>query len=246
MAEMTATVEIIAVHTYEVWKWLPRILCSFGSTFSHSCVQCSVISRIDNFTIRDSPTMSSVGSASCPGCDSLSSSSTAILDCISRAWLLGEGCVSLVAEYGENLPSLGTELLPAAFQNVKMYILVSLPNLLVTFQLRRPLVPAKRMAIVLHWLAQASSYSELAAMYAIGKSTVVAIVREGVTILWDMQACPEVILFPTGQELDRVMVDCQALCRLPCCVGALDGTFMSMKKPSNFGDTYFCYKNNIE
>ena len=52
-----------------------------------------------------------------------------------------------------------------------------------TTQLRRPLVPAKRMAIVLHWLAQASSYSELAAMYAIGKSTVAAIVHDGITIL---------------------------------------------------------------
>ena len=37
--------------------------------------------------------------------------------------------VSVVEEHGENLPWLGTELLPAAFQNVKGYILVSLPNL---------------------------------------------------------------------------------------------------------------------
>ena len=101
----------------------------------------------------------------------------------------------------------------------------------VTTQLQRPLVPTKGIAIVLHWLAQASSVSELAALYAIGKSTVTTIVHEGITILRG-RLVPEVILFPTGQELDRVMVDFEALCGLPCCAGALDGTFMAMKKPS--------------
>ena len=110
-----------------------------------------------------------------------------------------------------------------------------------TTHLRRPLPPPKRLAIVLHWLAQANSYSELAAMYAIGKSTVVAIAHEGIAILRE-RLVPEAILFPTGRELDQVMVDFEALCGLPCCGGALDGTFMSIKKPVDFGDTYFCYK----
>ena len=95
--------------------------------------------------------------------------------------------------------------------------------------LRQPLVPAKRIAIALHWLTQASSFSELAAVYAVGKSTVATIVHEGVTILRE-RLVPEVILFLTGQELDQVMVDFEALCGLPYCGGTLDGTFMSMKK----------------
>ena len=103
-----------------------------------------------------------------------------------------------------------------------------------TTQLRRPLVPAKRIANVLHWLAQANSFSEVAALYAIGKSTGATIVHEGITILREW-IVPEVILFPTGQELDRVMMDFEALCGLPCCGVALDGTFMAMKKPSDFG-----------
>ena len=65
------------------------------------------------------------------------------------------------------------------------------------------------MAIVLHWLAQASSYSELAAMYAIGKSTVAAIVHDGITILRD-KLVTEAIHFPTGPELDWVMVKFEA------------------------------------
>ena len=42
-----------------------------------------------------------------------------------------------------------------------------------------------------------------------------------------------------------MMVGFEALCGLPCCGGALDGTFMAMKKSSDFGDTYFCSKTFI-
>ena len=47
-----------------------------------------------------------------------------------------------------------------------------------TTHLRRALPQAKRLAIVLHWLAQASSFAQIAALYAIGKSTVVAVVHQ--------------------------------------------------------------------
>ena len=45
-------------------------------------------------------------------------------------------------------------------------------------RLRRAIPAAKRLAIVLHWLAHASSFSQLAVLYAIGKSTVVSIVHQ--------------------------------------------------------------------
>ena len=97
------------------------------------------------------------------------------------------------------------------------------------------------MATVLHWLAQASNYSELAAMSATGKSTVAAIVHEGITSLQDNLAS-EVICFPPRPELEQVMINFEAVCGLPCCARALDSTFMPMNKPSEFGDAYFCYK----
>ena len=78
-------------------------------------------------------------------------------------------------------------------------------------------------------------------MYAIGRSTVVAIVHEGIAIL-QKKLVPEAILFPTGRELDQVLMDFAALCGLPCCGGALDGTFIPIKKPADFEDTYFYYK----
>ena len=72
--------------------------------------------------------------------------------------------------------------------------------------LRRALPPVKRLAVVLHWLAQTSSFSELAALYAIGKSTVVAVVHQGIAILRE-RLVHDAILFPTGAELEPVMLD---------------------------------------
>ena len=91
--------------------------------------------------------------------------------------------------------------------------------------LRRVLPPAKRLAVVLHWLAQASSFSELAALYAIGKSTVVAVVHQGIAILHE-RLVHDAIRFPTGAELEQVMLNFESLCGLSCCGGAIDGTFM--------------------
>ena len=86
--------------------------------------------------------------------------------------------------------------------------------------LRRALPPAKRLAVVLHWLAQASSSSELAALYAIGKSTVVAVVHQGIAILRE-RLVHDAILFPTGAELEQVILEFESLCGLPCCGGAI-------------------------
>ena len=97
---------------------------------------------------------------------------------------------------------------------------------------------------MLHWLAQGSSYSELAALYAVGESTVVAVVHDLIDELCQ-RLVPDAIRFPTGQELDQVIVDFEDLCGVPMCAGALDGTFMGIKKPTEYGDTYYWYKKFI-
>ena len=99
----------------------------------------------------------------------------------------------------------------------------------------------KRMAIVLFWLAHSVSFVSVAGLFCIGKSTAVAIVHSGVHVL-RRHMVPSAILFPTGSELDQVLCDFEALCHLPQCAGALDGTFMRIEKPIKFGDSYFCYK----
>ena len=145
-------------------------------------------------------------SSTFPAMDSFPVISLMALGSSKRAGILGEGCVPLVAKHGKDLSRLGSESVPPALQSEQRLILVSLSNLWQVFQeattrLRCPLPPPKRLAIVLHWLAQANSYSKLAAMYAIGKSMVVAIAHEGIAILRDWLV-PEAILFPTGRELD--------------------------------------------
>ena len=94
---------------------------------------------------------------------------------------------------------------------------------------------------MLHWLSQCLSFAQLAALYAIAKSVAVAIVHEGITMFLQ-ELVPVSIKFPTGSELQQVMCDLESLCGLPCCAGAIDGTFMQIKKPTEFGDTYYCYK----
>ena len=84
--------------------------------------------------------------------------------------------------------------------------------------MRQPLAPRKRLAITLHWLAQGSSYSELAALCTIGKSTVVALVHEVIDEL-RFKLVPDAIQYPTGQQLDHVIVDFEDLCGVPMCVG---------------------------
>ena len=59
------------------------------------------------------------------------------------------------------------------------------------------------------------------------------------------------IRFPTGEELEQVIVDFERLsvksgkAGLPLCAGAMDGTFMKISKPSLWGDLYYCYKSFI-
>ena len=62
-------------------------------------------------------------------------------------------------------------------------------------RLRCAIPAAKRLAIVLHWLARAPSFSQLAAMYALGKSTVISVVHQGIDILHE-RLTPNAILFP--------------------------------------------------
>jgi hypothetical protein len=60
---------------------------------------------------------------------------------------------------------------------------------------------------------------------------------------WQYILVPDAIVFPTGSEPANVMKDFEALCCLPQCAAAIDGTFIVHKKPSKYGDSYWCYKH---
>ena len=73
------------------------------------------------------------------------------------------------------------------------------------------------------------------------KPTCDNIVHDVVEVL-SQKFCLDMIKFPEGADLMRVMNEFKGLCYLPFCAGAIDGTFMKIEKPREWGDTYFCYK----
>ena len=82
---------------------------------------------------------------------------------------------------------MGEQSVFAALQDVKGYILVHNSDIWGYFEkkdtnMRRALPPVKRIAIVIHRIAQATSFSQTATLYAIRKSTVVAVLHQGITI----------------------------------------------------------------
>ena len=107
---------------------------------------------------------------------------------------------------------------------------------------RPPILTEKRFAIVMHWLATGCTYHTLAMLYNVSKPVVVNILHDA-RKAWRYTLVPDAIVFPTSLELDRVMTDFEAHCFLPHCAGAIDGTFMFHKKPSKYGDSFWCYKH---
>ena len=106
---------------------------------------------------------------------------------------------------------------------------------------RLPVSSAKRLSITLHWIAHGLSMAQLALIYGIGKSTAVAIVHDTISVL-KKQLANRVIKFPSGKKLRTVMKEFKELCGLPRCAGAIDGTFMRIRKPVKYVDAYYCYQ----
>eukprot|EP00117_Sycon_ciliatum_P014843 scpid34720/ scgid14937/ Putative nuclease HARBI1; Harbinger transposase-derived nuclease len=109
---------------------------------------------------------------------------------------------------------------------------------------RTPVPPAKRLAICMHWLAHGLTFDQLGELYCIGASTAHDIVHAAVSVFKNILV-PAAIKFPSGRELEDVIAGFSDLAQLPMCAGAIDGTFVHIKKPALWGDNYWCYKNFI-
>ncbi|BDA44360.1 probable nuclease HARBI1 [Coccomyxa sp. Obi] len=111
-----------------------------------------------------------------------------------------------------------------------------------TTRLRNPVCSEKRLMITLHWLSTGLRFKDLADTWAIGTATAQMIVRQVVPAM-DNCISHRSIVFPVGQELEQVMTDFETLMGLEQCGGAIDGTFVKIKRPSgDFGFRYWCYK----
>ena len=105
-----------------------------------------------------------------------------------------------------------------------------------------PIPAAKKLAITLQWLANGLTEVHLADQYCIGQATVHNTVHEVISVLSD-KLVDGAIKFPTGAHLEQTIANFEAVSRLKRWAGSLDGTFMKIRKPSEWGDAYWCYKD---
>lgn len=111
-------------------------------------------------------------------------------------------------------------------------------------RLRNPVPSDKRLAITLHYLSHGGTFAQLGLLFSVGRSTAAAVVHSTIKVFCEHMV-DDSIMFPDGAELDQVIHDFEALACLPQCAGAVDGTFIRIKKPDVYGDSYWCYKNHI-
>ena len=108
--------------------------------------------------------------------------------------------------------------------------------------MRLSLVPSKRLAITMHFLAKGNTYGDTGELFGTAASTVCGILHETVAAL-DKHLFQQHVQFPAGQELRQVVVDFERLVGLPQCGGAIDGCLIPMQAPTGlYREKYACYK----
>jgi hypothetical protein len=98
-----------------------------------------------------------------------------------------------------------------------------------------------RVAVTLFKLTHGASLLVYSEMFAVGKSTCSAILRETV---WAINDClRHEIKWPSGERLQQTQQDFQQLCGLPAVVGAIDGTHINISKPRHGAKDYYYFKS---
>ena len=85
--------------------------------------------------------------------------------------------------------------------------------------------------------------TSLAKLYCTGASTANAIVHAAVSV-FKVILVHSAILFSSGREQQDVMNDFRDIAQQPMCTGAEDDTFVHIKKPALWGDTYCCFNHS--
>lgn len=91
------------------------------------------------------------------------------------------------------------------------------------------------------YLAHGDSIQKNAWFYAIGSSTIHAIIPEVCQIICRILG-PRFLSFPTEDEFLMIANDFLELLHIPNCVGALDGRHCAIRKPPHSGSLFYNYK----
>ena len=98
-----------------------------------------------------------------------------------------------------------------------------------TTRFRSPLLPGKQLAIALQWMATGATEVHLANEYFVGSATVHNAIHEVIEVLGST-LLHDSIKFPVGQKLGEAIGKFEAISGMKGCAGALDGTFMRIRK----------------
>jgi hypothetical protein len=98
-----------------------------------------------------------------------------------------------------------------------------------------------RLAVILFKLTHSASLFVCSEMFAVGKSTCSAIIRETVRAIND--CLRHEINWPTGERLHQIQHEFQELCGLLAIVGAIDGMHISISKPRHGAQDYYYFKS---
>jgi hypothetical protein len=78
--------------------------------------------------------------------------------------------------------------------------------------------------------------------FRVGKNTVRGIVRESGKAIWKALQ-PIYITVPTSEEWLRIADEFDEICKMPNCMGSIDGKHRRIKCPPNVGSLCFNYKS---
>ena len=106
----------------------------------------------------------------------------------------------------------------------------------------KPIPPAARLCLTLHYLAYGGSQQSLSFAYRIAKSTISNVIDETCLALWN--CLKEKYLRPpkTSENWKRIAKDFFDKWNLPHCIGAIDEKHIRIKPPINSGSLFYNYK----
>ncbi|CAH1383585.1 unnamed protein product [Tenebrio molitor] len=108
--------------------------------------------------------------------------------------------------------------------------------------IRKPILPAQRLAVTLRFLASGDSYGSLSFAYRLGKTTISNIVTETCSAIWKClnKKC---FVTPSTETWKKIAHDFEKQWNFPHCIGAIDGKHIAMQAQNNSGAEHFNYKD---
>ena len=107
----------------------------------------------------------------------------------------------------------------------------------------REAMPVKiRVVAAIFKLVQGSNLNVVSEMFAIGPSTISKVLREVVTAV--NIAFKDEIRWPNNARALQNMVAFKDYCGLPSIIGAIDGTYFSISRPSHCAEDDYYFKSN--